>query len=70
MGDRIAKTETYMPRLRQAMIDAYDSGERNLKARFGETQSCHGLGVLLVPVEDTARFEEGMKNNMSSLCRE
>ena len=24
-----------MPRLRQAMIDAYDSGERNLKARFG-----------------------------------
>jgi len=59
-----------MPRLRQAMIDAYDSGERNLKARFGETQSCHGLGVLLVPVEDTARFEEGMKNNMSSLCRE
>ena len=35
MGDRIAKTETYTPRLKQAMIDAYDAGERNLKARFG-----------------------------------
>ena len=35
MEDRIAKTETYAPRLKQAMIDAYDAGERNLKARFG-----------------------------------
>jgi len=34
MGDRIAKTETYTAVQRQAMIDAYDGGERNLKARF------------------------------------
>ena len=35
MGDRFAKTETYTPRLKEAMINAYDHGERNLKARFG-----------------------------------
>ena len=34
MGDRIAKTEMYTAVQRQAMIDAYDGGERNLKARF------------------------------------
>ena len=35
MGDRFAKTETYSPRLKEAMIVAFDGGERNLKARFG-----------------------------------
>ena len=35
MGDRFAKTEKYTPRFKEAMIKAYDHGERNLKARFG-----------------------------------
>ena len=35
MGDRIAKTEKYTPRLKEAMIQAYDAGGRNLAARFG-----------------------------------
>jgi transposase-like protein len=35
MGDRIAKTERYTPRLKEAMIQAYDAGGRNLAARFG-----------------------------------
>ena len=35
MGDRIAKTEKYTPQLKEAMIQAYDAGARNLAARFG-----------------------------------
>ena len=35
MGDRIARTEKYTPQLKEAMIQAYDAGGRNLAARFG-----------------------------------
>jgi transposase-like protein len=35
MGDRIAKTEKYTPQQKEAMIQAYDAGGRNLAARFG-----------------------------------